>query len=222
MILICKFSNHHKGYRAFVKNCTVNKQNTIIKTVKGKHLHSKSNLDVEFLEFCKCEKMKYIPNIADHFPNLKILWIKSCNIKYIYKKNLKKLNKLEELELDDNQIAFLPHDLFINNPKLKSINMANNPFIWIGYKILDVLPNLNYIYIYSMDKKIYCLTKKINNLNFINQLLTLKMKLYIHYRKIPTLFNLSFNKIHLYLDNNIIFDNNIKLLHYLMYKKYFS
>lgn len=71
------------------------------------------------------KKLQYLPsNLGEKFPNLLSLFADGCSIEELSKENFKGLNKLNYLELSDNQIETINDDVFEYTPEIKGIDLG--------------------------------------------------------------------------------------------------
>jgi hypothetical protein len=201
MILVCRFSTAGIQYKACVTECIVETQNMDIESIMGDHIIDKTNFDVTYLEFFKCKQLKYLPKIYNIFPNLKILSIRHCGLKYVYKENF---NNLCEINIHNNSNAIsLPHDLFINCNDLKRLSLEWTDIKWMGNGILDHLSKLKNIVI-SVGDKYFDINKEDDESKFDKKISELKEYLQniYKYNNPDTLFFISLNILNKYIKIN--------------------
>lgn len=80
--------------------------------------------------------------LAEFFPNLKLIFIYDCGMMRICKEDLKGFTKLEKLMINRNNITYLPGDLFEFTPNISLISFVDNKISKIGEIIFDKLDNL--------------------------------------------------------------------------------
>lgn len=83
------------------------------------------------LAFKGNKKISFLPvDIYENFPNLEILNACDCSIKSIFKENFRYLNKLEDLDLNKNQIETIRADVFENSLSIKRFWFRKNNFFY--------------------------------------------------------------------------------------------
>ncbi|KAG5670174.1 hypothetical protein PVAND_000455 [Polypedilum vanderplanki] len=127
------FSDTLRGNPYFCEaNIKVLTDNILIKRVIGSHKAGKQNTDVKLLDLSPDDdepkrEIHFMPSgISDIFPNLRILYIQSCQIKTISRKNFKRFNELTTISLTENQIEHIDEDTFYEVPNLYSLRINGN------------------------------------------------------------------------------------------------
>lgn len=120
--------------------------NTLHFTTEDNGTEHERNLD-------ECEKvlalegmdlnMRYIPDGLGHFfVKIKGIHVTSSGLQMIQKRNLEQFPGLTYLNLADNELEFLPGDLFKNHPKLRFAGFFRNRLIYVG---LEIFSNHEYL-----------------------------------------------------------------------------
>lgn len=110
-----------------------------IKQFKGVHALGRSNEDIEAIWFVD-SIVEYFPrDLQEHFPNLKHLNISRCGLKEISRFNLKGLEGLLGIWIQNCQLTTLPDNLFRKMSNLKSVKFANNKIEFASSKFLEPL-----------------------------------------------------------------------------------
>lgn len=99
----------------------------------------------------------YIPNgIGEFFPNISAIFITGSQLKEIKMKNFKQFPKLTYVNLADNDLEYLPHDLFHHTPKIVFFNAWRNRLVSIGSQIFMNLKSLQTV---ELEKN-FCIDEK--------------------------------------------------------------
>lgn len=139
----CKFSNSRGIYSCYFHGkyqfipSEVNE-----KIFDGKHFDNHTNDDVKELELMACKLYEFPKNLGEIFKNLTILKVSYANLKEISNKDLRQFPKLEEFELRENQLEYLPGDLFKFNQKLRKVSFEWTSTKFVGEEIFDGLKEL--------------------------------------------------------------------------------
>jgi hypothetical protein len=130
---------HYRYYNCSINQASITKEGMTISPIVGEHEQSKSNQDVESVNFFRTT-VEYFPRgLVNYFPNLKALDIENCGLKMICREDLEGLENLEILVLRNNKLRSLPTDLFIGMKKLRVINCYNNMLECLSPKLLEPL-----------------------------------------------------------------------------------
>lgn len=98
----------------------------VVKEINGVHEESKSNEDVQTIEFIDCV-IYFIPQgLGVFFRNVTRLEIIKCDLKTLSREDLDNFTNLEMLHVDENKLTILPDDLFQGTPKVISISFDDN------------------------------------------------------------------------------------------------
>jgi len=111
----------------------------------GLHLDEKSNNDVDFILFDKCDVPKIPKGITKVFPNLKVLDIDFSNLKEINKSDLEVYKQLERFSSNGNDVEFLAGDIFEGFKNLTWVTFFANKLRVVEPNILDGLENLKVV-----------------------------------------------------------------------------
>jgi BTB/POZ domain/Leucine rich repeat len=124
-------------YTCVVKEVSITKPFTNIKEIIGKHQPGKIHKDVEAIKFLSTT-VHYVPRGLDKiFPALKVLDIENCGLLSIAQNDFHGLQKLEVLNLSQNQLQWLPSNLLVGMTKLKCISFYNNKLERVSSKLLE-------------------------------------------------------------------------------------
>ncbi|CAG9811222.1 unnamed protein product [Chironomus riparius] len=102
----------------------------------GNHLNCKTSNDVTFIYFCNCNLNKLPKNLSKVFPNLNIIVISYSKLKTICKNDLSGFKKLKIFSCCNNDIEFVPGNLFEDLRCLEWITF------YINKKLKIIEPNL--------------------------------------------------------------------------------
>lgn len=106
------------------------------------------NPDVEAIQLRGNKNIEFLPvDVYKKFPNLEVYMAKSASVKQISALNFAKLPKLRLLNLQGNQIEFIPDDCFQGLTRLYKIDLRNES--------LQFNLNKKYLHIYSRRFKQY-------------------------------------------------------------------
>lgn len=140
MALNCNFDDvNHKLYAKTFYTCYLKDQEVPEGTLKFKGIHKKrkGNDDVIKITFIECIVPKFPHGIGETFKNIQVLIIRKSGLKSITKLDLKSFEHLTLLDLSENDLEYLPGDLFEFNKKLKQIYFCENKIQFIGPELLD-------------------------------------------------------------------------------------
>lgn len=99
-------------------------------------------MSIQRLKVNRDSDMDYVPRgIKIFFPDLVVLSLKSCNLKYITRKDLVNFKRLESIHLGFNQLTSIPSNLFNNMPKLTRIALNNNKIEFLSSRLLKPVIN---------------------------------------------------------------------------------
>jgi hypothetical protein len=114
---------------------------TIIEDLQGIHLSGKNNADVEVF-FENGGKLQNIPsNLADFFPNLKVLGFEAP-LQKLTANDLKPFPNLIRFWTDYSQFTSIDDDLFQFTQKLQQIDLLNGKVLHVGKNLLNGLDEL--------------------------------------------------------------------------------
>lgn len=95
---------------------------------------------VRFLTFSNQSRALYLPRgIPEIFPNLTQLALLETGLKELNAENLIGLEKLEILNLSNNDLTCLPNDLFSKTTKLSHINLSGNQLRFVSSCLFNCL-----------------------------------------------------------------------------------
>lgn len=85
----------------------------------------------------------YIPyGVHEFFANIEVLTVNFCGLKTVTKEDLKPLQHLRGLYLQNNELSSLSHDLFSHNPNIEEINLCDNKLQNVAVGVFKPLKNL--------------------------------------------------------------------------------
>lgn len=115
-------------------------------TFDGKHLIPNTNYHVTAMNFMSCRVIK-IPGVImiQHYPLLEAVALSNCGLRSILKEDLKGLIHLKVLWLNDNELEYLPGDLFEEARKVEYVSFEKNKIRYIDAELLDPLVDLKLI-----------------------------------------------------------------------------
>ena len=97
-----------------------------LKKICGAHSFGKKDTDVALVWFASCS-VNYIPRgLRTTFANFTTLCIIDCGLKNICRDDLKGMENLVNLVVEQNDLTSLPDDLLVDLPNLKKISFRDN------------------------------------------------------------------------------------------------
>lgn len=149
--LICTFTvtPDEYAYVGSVYQCDAsvlsdNKSKEVIAVVYGVHQTNRTNRHVQGL-IISSQGLEYLfSNIAQYFPNIKVLDLTSNSISYVSNQLLNPLQNLVCLCLHRNRITSLDSNLFSGLDSLRLINFQSNNIKHVGHDFM--LPDTGNIY----------------------------------------------------------------------------
>lgn len=136
-------------------------ENAEIRKVSGIHVQGKSNDNVEVFLMRGEKESTHLPNgIGRNYPNLVILQVEFCRLRFISRRNFKDMRKLTIISLQANQISDFFEDTFWDLKDVKKIDLSRNnlinlhPNTFIHLSKLEVL-NLHYNGIEYLDGELF-------------------------------------------------------------------
>lgn len=110
-----------------------------------------SYLKVENFQIRNQESFKVVPiHIYRIFPELVSLHIRLTGIQYIGREHLYGLNMLRYLDLSENRIETIGHDLFEFQPnQMEKLSFAFNPIEYIGFNVFSKMSKLKTLHFAS-------------------------------------------------------------------------
>jgi len=111
----------------------------------GTHYNGRTHNDVKEILFNNCKFTKVPQNLTRSFPNLNKFANYHSNLKNLAKADLKEYKNFTEFYFINNQIEFLPGDLFEDCRNLEKISFGGNRLILVEPNILDGLTKLKSI-----------------------------------------------------------------------------
>lgn len=140
-----EFTFRHGGkvYGCMVKNQFISENFDV--NFNGQHWFDKSHFDVHDVQFSDCTVSKVPQGLTRIFPNLKVLCINNSKLKKLSRNDLFEYRNLETFFFEQNDLEFLPGDLFQGFPNIEWISFFGNQLEIIEYNILDGLTKLKFV-----------------------------------------------------------------------------
>ncbi|CAG9809060.1 unnamed protein product [Chironomus riparius] len=148
MNFFCEFAEFTFKHGGKVYGCTVKNQHipeNIDLNFQGLHWFGKSFLDVQDVQFSDCTVTKVPQGLTRIFPNLRILCINNSKLKKISKNDLIEYRHFETFFFEQNELEFLPGDLFEDFQNIEWMSFFGNQLEVIEYNILDGLTKLKFV-----------------------------------------------------------------------------
>jgi len=111
----------------------------------GKHIIKNNNRDVCSVRFYNCTITKIPQGLTNIFPNLTSICLLSSKLKKISKSDLVEYKNIKTFICQDNEIEFLPGDLFEGFENLEHVTFYGNMLKVVEPNILDGLTNLKHV-----------------------------------------------------------------------------
>ena len=148
MAILCEFSNFLLQHNEELYGCEIKNQiifeNQELK-LRAKILNGRTNNDVLSVKIDSCVITKVPKGLSTYFINLKVLHISESKLKKITKIDLTEYKNLEKFICTDNEVDYLPFDLFEDLKILEFIDFSGNKLKVIEPNIFDGLNNLNHV-----------------------------------------------------------------------------
>ena len=113
-----------------------------VEEVSTNHLAGRNNNDVNGI-LIQNLNLGFIPgNISNFFPNLHTINAVVCGITEIKREDIKSFRKLQQFDVDQNNIREIPNGFFEENLDLLFISFSNNPMRHIAHNVFDHLNSL--------------------------------------------------------------------------------
>ena len=162
MDIPCTFNDINLSFNDVFYRCLIKKQyipddNDF--NIIGQHLNGKTNDDVTHVQFSICTITKVPKGLTKLFPNMQALRILESKLENISKEDLSEYKNIKRFICKNNEVEFLPGDLFEDFYNLEWISFFKNklkviePNILDGHdnvKVLNLRQNLNYDKYYSV------------------------------------------------------------------------
>jgi len=147
MDIHCTYQEHTFDTDETFYRCVISKQPIHDKIFKliGSHKEDKTNNDVTYVEFRYCTVTRVPQGLTKIFPNLKFLEIFESQLKTVTKADLAEYQNLEKFICRNNEVEFLPGDLFEGFKNLQYISFNGNKLQIVEPNILDGLDNLKHV-----------------------------------------------------------------------------
>lgn len=124
MIIDCRFFYLSTKYICHVKAQEIPSTENKLE-FNGQHMSINCNDDVKGLHFSNCIMLAIPQNIGDTFKNIEDVIITS-KLKFITKFSLKSFKNLKKLDLSENDLEFLPGDLFKFTKNIENVSFVRN------------------------------------------------------------------------------------------------
>jgi hypothetical protein len=112
----------------------------------GRHLVPHTNFDVTGINFLSCRLTRIPKSLAlKSFTFLQALAVSNCGLREITRGDLVGLHDLRVLWLNDNEIEFLPGDLFVDMKRLEYVSFEKNRIRFVDAEVLDPLVELKMV-----------------------------------------------------------------------------
>ena len=183
---------------AHLKTCNIHDQK-----IGGEGFSIANDVDqsVQAFLISDSKEVKFLPeSIDDIFPGLIVYEVKKCSIATVNGKHFKGLNKLEYLDLSNNEIDSIDRDSFKDLNNLEFLKLSSNQIETIDsnlFKSLDTLWQLriNGNQIKFLDEKIFDILRNIREISLDNnKIVTIPSNLLQHNFKLEEI-RLGGNKI---------------------------
>jgi hypothetical protein len=146
----CNFSTqtwrtrNEKFYRCCVYSTRISED--IELKINGVHREEDcTNDSVTAIEFNKCELSKIPRGLLKMFPNLTAISIYSSRLKAVRREDLKEYKDLRDFYFADNEIEYLPGDLFDDCSNVEVVSFYGNRVRKIDENFLDKAKNLKFL-----------------------------------------------------------------------------
>ncbi|KAL7013204.1 hypothetical protein ACKWTF_015260 [Chironomus riparius] len=148
MAILCEFSNFLLQHNEEIYGCEIKRQ-VIFEhkelKLRAKVLNGRTNNDVHSVKIESCMITKVPKGLSTYFINLKVLHINASKLKKITKNDLTEYKNLEKFICTDNEVDYLPFDLFEDLKNLEFIDFSGNKLKIIDPNIFDGLDKINHI-----------------------------------------------------------------------------
>lgn len=148
MEIFCLFGNYKFQDGREYYSCIIDNQQipeNIELTFTGEHLSEKTHNDVSKVWFSTCTLTRVPQHLTKSFPNMTILSVTNSGLQNICKSDVTEYKKLKIFICDENEIEFLPGDLFKGFENLEWISFARNDMSIIEPNILNGLSELKFV-----------------------------------------------------------------------------
>ncbi|KAG5669626.1 hypothetical protein PVAND_017511 [Polypedilum vanderplanki] len=159
METICEFKqtfwNFFSIHQTKIYTCCIDGRNSNLQIqFNAQHLNGLDDDKVLGLSVNNCQFSKIPDNFNEKFKNICYLSINRCGLKEISNEDLKCFPNLFFLNLSENEIEFLPKNLFFGMTNLQYIFITFNKLLYIEPNIVDSFnPCINVVYNFSGEKK---------------------------------------------------------------------
>jgi hypothetical protein len=127
----------------FAINVNVTERDLTVSSINGQFLRGFRHSNFKMFQV-KNQILHFIPcGIGSFFPKTVELRIIKSKLKEVHKRDLQQFPHLKELHLEQNELQFLPGDLFEANLELETIDFDNNQITHVGHNLLTSLTKLD-------------------------------------------------------------------------------
>jgi len=112
---------------------------------QGHHLNGRGNRDVVHVKLENCTLTRVPQGLTKIFPKMRSLSIQQCGLKDINRSDLMEYKNIEKFICCENEIEYLPEDLFAGFENLNWIGFFKNKLRVIEPGLLDGLIKLKYV-----------------------------------------------------------------------------
>lgn len=133
-----KFSAEYEVTHQVLNESKWNKNVTFF----GENIEESYHEQVRAIHFKKCVMKKLPTGLSKIFPSLRLLSVIDCGFEDISKGDLNGFKELKVLLVKNNELTFLPGDLFAENCEIEDVSFKGNKLIHVGANILKPLTKL--------------------------------------------------------------------------------
>ncbi|KAL7011672.1 hypothetical protein ACKWTF_014386 [Chironomus riparius] len=144
MKIECKFSSSKLDSEVYI--CEIDSQkllNSSLLEIIGEHQADKTNEDVQCVYIINCSIQELPKALLAHFSNIKVVKIENSKLTKLEK--LENCENLEEFSSINNNVEFLPGNLFENCKNIQKVSFPENKLKIIQPNILDGLEKINFV-----------------------------------------------------------------------------
>lgn len=150
----CSYLFDNYTYKCIVSNEDLT-EGLKIQNFNGDHHPGKTNKDVTIVFFEGCKLQHFPRDLRRFFPKIAVIQIIECNLNEITKEDLQGYPDLIYFGIIDNELSYLPGNLFEYTPKVEFIDFSLNKIKWIGPMIFEPLINVEGINL-KYNQNIHC------------------------------------------------------------------
>lgn len=108
----------------------------------GENIEDSFHEQIREIYFKNCVMKRLPGSLSKILPNLEILSVVGCGLEEISREDLSGFKSLKALIVKNNELTFLPENLFDLNREIEEISFKGNMLIHVGRDILKPLTNL--------------------------------------------------------------------------------